>query len=282
MTMRKITAVFDSRAEAERAEQQLLSLGMPSEHVNVIDKSSTYDTSEAGAETHKGLWATIKEMFMPDSDRIAYEESIRRGGYLLIAEVDDARADDAIRVLEQAGAVDLERRQEEWRQEGWDGSAMATEPAAATSATPESATEEQAIPIVEERLRVGKREVNRGGVRVRSYVVEEPVTEEVRLREEHVDVERRPVNQPAEPVAAGSPADLLQERTVELTETAEEAVVAKDAVVKEELHVRKRADERVEKIDETVRHTEVEVEDTRVPAGERARRKPTDGPARRT
>jgi stress response protein YsnF len=61
----------------------------------------------------------------------------------------------------------------------------------------------------------------------------------------------------------GDAADLLRERTVELQETAEEAVVAKEAIVNEELHIRKRADERVEQIDDTVRRTEVEVDDSR-------------------
>src|SRR5437764_3366736 len=51
-----------------------------------------------------------------------------------------------------------------------------------------------AIPVVEEQLKVGKREVQRGGVRVFSRVVETPVNESVNLREEHVNVERRPVN----------------------------------------------------------------------------------------
>jgi uncharacterized protein (TIGR02271 family) len=119
------------------------------------------------------------------------------------------------------------------------------------------------VPVVEERLRVGKREVNRGSVRVRSYIVEEPVHEEVRLREEHVDVERRPVNAPARPVVKGSPENLLQERTIEVSETAEQAVVGKEAKVTEEVVVTKSEDERVEHIDDTVRRTKVEIEDGR-------------------
>jgi stress response protein YsnF len=104
---------------------------------------------------------------------------------------------------------------------------------------------EEHIPIVEEQLRVGKREVNRGGARVRSYVREVPVHEQVSLREEHVSVERRPVN---ETLRAGelNGGDAFQERNIEMTETAEEAVVAKEARVKEELVVRKTAEEHVE------------------------------------
>ena len=118
-------------------------------------------------------------------------------------------------------------------------------------------------------------------MRVRSFVVEEPVHEEVRLREEHVEIERRPVNQPA---ATGAAGDVLREGTVELQETAEEAVVAKEAIVTEELHVQKRADERVQQLDDTVRRTEVQVDDSRAePASSGAARKTTpDDVTRRT
>ena len=63
--------------------------------------------------------------------------------------------------------------------------------------------------------------------------------EQVTLREEHVKVERRPVDRP---IAAGD--DAFRERTVEATESAEEAVVSKEARVKEEVVVRKQAEER--------------------------------------
>ena len=121
------------------------------------------------------------------------------------------------------------------------------------------AIQEEHIPIVEEELRVGKREVERGGARVHTRVEETPVTEQVNLREEHVSVERRPVNQAisANDLDRG---DLLQNREVEMTARAEEAVVGKEAVVREELVVRKTAEERTQNISDTVRHTEVEVD----------------------
>jgi uncharacterized protein (TIGR02271 family) len=84
------------------------------------------------------------------------------------------------------------------------------------------------------------------------------VQEQVALREERVNVERRPVDRP---VAAGD--DAFRERTVEATESAEEAVVAKEARVTEEVVVRKQSEERTQTVSDTVRRTEVEVEDER-------------------
>jgi stress response protein YsnF len=105
---------------------------------------------------------------------------------------------------------------------------------------------EEVIPVAEERLRVGKRDVSHGRVRIRSYVVETPVEEQVTLREERVAVERRPADR------ALSDADqAFQERTIEAEERGEEVVV------------RKEAEQRTETVSDTVRQTEVEVEDER-------------------
>ena len=114
---------------------------------------------------------------------------------------------------------------------------------------------EEVIPVVEEEVRVGKRQVSGGVVRIRSYVVERPVNEEVRLHEERVSVERRPATGDA-PVGA----DAFREREIEVRETAEEAVVSKTARVREEVVVHKEAQDRVETISDTVRRTEVDVD----------------------
>jgi uncharacterized protein (TIGR02271 family) len=126
------------------------------------------------------------------------------------------------------------------------------------------------VPVVEEELRVGKREVEGGGVRVRTRVVERPVEEAVRLREERVNVERRPVNRPV------SEADLnaFREGTFELRERSEEAVVDKKARVVEEVAINKEVGERTETVRDTVRSTDVDVQET---GGTKARRAAATG-----
>jgi len=293
MNSRKIVAVFETRDAAQTARDGLLDLGLNRDQISIVDQSSSHHTANTPAG-HGSFWAHVKEMFMPDEDRSTIDESLRRGGFVLIATADDARADEAIARLERAGAVDLKEREDQWRAGGWSGSAPVP-PAANTrgtdvdapaanirgtdvdapAASPDTLSDTDPapmregrdatdrIPVLEERLRIGKREVNRGSVRVRSYIVEEPVHEEVRLRDERVDIERRPVNAPVRPAVAGSPGDLFQERTIEVSESAEQAVVGKEARVTEEVVVSKTAGEHVESIDDTVRHTRVEVEDNR-------------------
>lgn len=114
---------------------------------------------------------------------------------------------------------------------------------------------EAVIPVAEEELRVGKREVEKGGVRVTSRVTETPVEEEVRLREEHVNVERRPVDRPL-----SSADNAFREGSIEVTERAEEAVVAKDARVVEEVVVSKDVNERTERVRDTLHRTDVDVQ----------------------
>lgn len=112
------------------------------------------------------------------------------------------------------------------------------------------------IKVVEEQLNVGKQEVQTGGVRLRSRIVERPVEESIRLRQERVTVTRTPVDRPA------SEADFntFQEGTVEMTESAEIPVISKDARVVEEVSLNKDVTESDQTIIDTVRHTEVDTE----------------------
>jgi uncharacterized protein (TIGR02271 family) len=260
-----ITALFDSRSDAEAAKSRLQSANVDADHVHIHDKSSE-GHREQGYSTHedRGVWNSIKNAFLPDEDRHTYEEGLRRGGVLLTADVDDDCVDEAVRVLDDAGSIDIDERAGQWRSSGWDYNGPAAGGASALGALG-SATktdraigseQEEVIPVVEEQLVVGKRDVNRGGVRVRSYVSEVPVHEQVRLRNEHINVERRSVDQPL----SAADTDAFRERSIEMTATGEEAVIGKNARVVEELVVSKTAEEHVEDVNDTVRKTDVEID----------------------
>lgn len=259
-----ITALFDSRAEAEAAKDRLKSARIDADHIHIHDKSSA-GYKETGYSTHedRGFWDSIKNAFVPDEDRHTYEEGVRRGGALLTADVDDDCVDEAVRVLEEANSIDIDDRSSQWRSSGWDypGAAAGATGAALGSfdrreTAGRTAEQEEVIPIVEEQLVVGKRDVSRGGVRVRSYVTETPVHEQIRLRNERVNVERRSVDQPL----SAADTDAFRERTIDMTATGEEAVVGKTARVVEEVVVSKTAEEHVKEVDDTVRRTDVEVD----------------------
>ena len=121
---------------------------------------------------------------------------------------------------------------------------------------------DEVIPIIEERLDVGKREVSHGKLSVHSHVVETAVTERVTLRTESVQVDRRPVDRAVEALQ-----DPFRDRTIELEEFAEEAIVSKDVRVIEEISLRKEIHDRTETVHDTLRHTEVEIDDGRTGNG---------------
>ncbi|MBV9749515.1 MAG: YsnF/AvaK domain-containing protein [Acetobacteraceae bacterium] len=287
MTTRTVTAMFNSRAEAERAVQQLTSeLGVDRAMVRISPEAGATDTGYSRAQPYQetGFLAALRNLFVPDEDRYAYAEGLRRGGVLVSAQLDEGQLDQASDILENAGAVDLDAQEASWRQSGWSGydataaasarsisgTSAATPPATATTVTDTAdagvgrtaattaSGRDEAIPVVEERLVVGKREVDRGRVRVRSYVVEQPVEEQVRLHDERVAVERHPVDRP---LSDADRSAAFQDRVIEASATGEEAVVGKEARVIEEIDVRKQAADRTETVRDTVRKTEVEVDD---------------------
>ena len=261
---RTLTALYDNRASADAARDRLIQAGVSRSEIDVHDQTAYGDHT---APAHKGgMMEGLKNMFSSHEDHHAYGEGLSRGNTLLSATVDDAQVNAAYDILDGSGAIDFDRSQEDWRASGWTGQPAGTGAYADTART--GGASDDVIQVAEERLVVGKREVERGGVRVRSYVVETPVSEQVRLREERVSIERRPVNRP---LAAGDNA--FQDRTVELRETGEEAVVGKNTVVTEEIGIRKDVGERTEEVRGTVRHTEVEVEDLGTTTGRPADRR---------
>ena len=262
---RTVTALFDTRADAEAGRERILAAEIDADNVRIHDNASMSATSQSQTASsysttqEPGIWSSIKNAFLPDEDRHTYEEGVRRGGFLLTADVDEDEVDEAVAALEDANSVDIEERSQGWRNEGWMAPAAGATPAffdQGAKAERTNAAGEEVIPVVEEQLVVGKREVERGGVRVRSYVTEKPVHEQIRLRDEKVNVERRPVDREVSDVDS----DAFRERTIEMTETDEEAVVGKKARIVEEIVVSKTTDERVEDINETVRRTDVDVE----------------------
>jgi uncharacterized protein (TIGR02271 family) len=268
---RTVTALFDKRADALKAVEELVRAGIPRTAVRVtpekdVTASGSTITAYDATRDEKGFWATLADFFMPEDDRYTYAEAMNRGSILVTVTVDGTQADRAEDILEHHGTVNLAAREESWRKTGWSGypgvakTADAVTGASATAAsTPRDVKAgEQVLPEVEERLRIGKRQVNSGRVKVRSYVIETPVTERVNLHSETVHVERRPANRP---VAAGDEA--FREKTIEAVATSEEAVIAKEARVTGEVVVKKDAADRTKTVTDTVRSTRVEVEDNR-------------------
>ena len=260
-----LVAVFRNRSDADSAASDLKANGFSSNQVYVgsYNDAGASGTAREWNATHQhegGIKGWFKSLFGDDdnqSEYAGYEGAANSGSAIVSVQTSDEDVDRATQILEEHDPIDIN---EGVAAAGKSGTAVPTATAAGrTSASGRQTTSDlpASIPVVEEDLRVGKRSVLRGGVRVYSRVVETPVEEKVNLREERVRVDRQPANR------AANASDLRAgaEQVIEVQEYAEEPVVQKQARVVEEVRVSKDVSERSETVRDTVRHSEVQVED---------------------
>ncbi|MDB4933125.1 MAG: uncharacterized protein JWP87_97 [Labilithrix sp.] len=274
--MRTVVGLFPDKNEARRTVEDLKRIGVREGDVSMLsnDESngpiSAYLDPAAGAREPDAITRALVRMGLSEHEARRYVAGVQNGYTLETVAVDDAKANDALEIM-RSHAVGIgrgegfgrtDRRAEapaETRTETPAETRTETRTEARTEARADegrAGSTEEVVPVIVEELAVGKREVEAGGVRVTSKVEELPVEEDVSLRTERIEVERRPVDRP---IAEGD-VDALADREIEVVATAEEAVVEKTAKIVEEVVVTKDVDTRTETIRETVRRTDVEVE----------------------
>ncbi len=139
MASQTITAMFTTRSEAEHAAESIRqNTALAGANPRVLPKSDTETTSVADSnrEHDTGFMAALRRFFMPEEDRYAYAEGMRRGSYMVVVETEEAHAHAVMDALEQAGAVDLEAQEAQWRQEGWHGFEPSSPATAGATETP--------------------------------------------------------------------------------------------------------------------------------------------------
>lgn len=279
-----VVAVFNTQGEAQAALEQLVTRGFDRSDIEIKSgptsggttgttgttagmTPTTGATTPASAHTDEGFFGSIGHffgnMFGSDDDERGYAghytEAVRRGSAVLTLRTEEARVDAAHDALQLAGAVDIDEEVGTWKQSGYSGTASGVAGSTTSSSMGSSsalADGNTVVPVIAEELEVGKRMVQGGVVRVTSRVTTRPVQESVDLTRETASIERRPVDRDA------TQADLagFQDRTVEVKESAEKAVVNKSSRVVEEVVVGKQVSHETQKIEETLRRTEVDVD----------------------
>lgn len=245
-----VIGVFDSVSIADQVINDLTSSGFSSGTIHRHEGSSS------------DLEGELQRAGLSAAEAGDYASSVSQQGALVVVEADEARTDEAVAIMNRyysdAQPADYGDSMGDSTTEyaaGYDTQAASTGATAADGAT---------LDVVEERLQIGKREVERGGVRVRRVVSEEQVEEQVTLRDETIHVDRHAVDR----VVGSGDTDFFTEKTIELTETDEEAVVAKEARIVEEVVVGKDVEERTETVRDTVRRADVEIEQIGASYGE--------------
>jgi len=282
-----VIGIFRNETEARNAASQLIANGFSEDNVDVSKGSSSGSTStststslDTSNEHESGISKFFQNLFGTDNDESdRYTRVAERGSVVTVHASSASEAESVATLLDQYGAIDVDDQDNQFNSGGPNysgttgsdlsgtsgilGASGLTGTTGVTGGTDYSSTNlnttdntGKVIPIIEESLQVGKKEVETGGVRLRSRIVEKPVEESLRLREERVRVERKAVDRPA------SESDLtnFQEGTIEMTESAEIPVVSKEARIVEEISLGKEVEHREETIRDTVRKTEVDIE----------------------
>jgi uncharacterized protein (TIGR02271 family) len=228
MEYETIIAAYETVEAADVVVRDLKAAGIPASGIGRHVKGAA--SASTRAESLGAFWTGLLGSKTDERDAKVYDRTLASGGAVVTARVPVEESESALAVLEAHHPVDLEERSG-----GHD--------------------EAEVIGLAEETLQVGKRAVQGETTRVRRYAVETPVEEQVSLRRESVSIERRPVTGSREVNE-----DVFADKTVEVTETNEEAVVAKTVRVAEELVIHKDVQQDVETIRDTVRRDKVEVE----------------------
>jgi uncharacterized protein (TIGR02271 family) len=287
MGQQTVVGMFDNATEAQRAVSELQSAGFSRESFDIatrpggsntsnVGSSYTSDTNRSnrgdsdhynesgtavegaadavgrGAEhTGSAIGNFFRDLFGTDGEEASRYTSVAERSCSIVTVHCDSRdqAERAADILDDAGAVDVDERATQY---GYTGARSN----AGYGQDVNSVEGEQSMKVMREDIQVGKREVEKGGARLRSRVIERPVEERVRLREEHVFIDRQPVDR----AATDADFETFREGTIEMRERAEVPVVNKEARVVEEVRLGKEATEREETIRDTVRSTEVDVE----------------------
>ena len=267
MTYEKIVTLYDTADHAEAARRNLVTAGFPPSDISTINTKTLGLTSEKLREP--GLWHRLFGREIQQYEATLYGHSVDSGGVILTVRVPDSEVARATTILNAHQAVDLLKRAE---QQGL--IASATRPATVplpttqtTAAQPEptarpatlAATStvpgEEILALAQEEINVGKRMVQEGTTRIRRFVIETPVEAQVTLHEEHARVIRRAIADP----------NYIRnidwtDKTIDITETAEEPVVTKSVHVAEEVVIQREGADHVKTVRDKVRRQQIEVE----------------------
>src|SRR5215471_10146209 len=257
MAYQTVVAAFDTAAHANAAVDALKAEGFHADDISVFDKNRV-------GLRQPGLWERMFGGGLAQYEADVYTQSLERGGNVVAVRVPDNEVAHATGILDIHRPIDVHDRAVTT---GIAPVARVESAAAAIAAAPIAVEQKVAVSpklaeahdevlrLAEEQLEVGKRMVETGKTRVRRFVTEREAAADITLHEEHADILRRAVTDPKY-LGEIDWAD----RTIEVVETAEQALVNKTARVVEEVSLRKIGSDHVETVHDKIRRQQVEIE----------------------
>ena len=266
MAYEKVVAAYDTAARAQAAVAALRAGGFADADISVIDQArvrSVVSDIDTRADAH-GIWHSLFGHDVHEHEAEVYHRAVQMNGVVLAVRVLDREVAHALGILNTARPIDVNDRAitsglaEPARVEAI-ARKLDSVPLAANqtvAVTPKlAAVHDEVLRLAEEQLHVGKEMVQTGETRVRRFVTEREVAQDISLHEEHAQIMRRVVNDPKSIVDID-----WADRTIHVVETAEHALVSKSARVVEEVELSKIGSDHVETVHEKLRRQQVEIE----------------------
>lgn len=262
MAFETLVAAFDNNEHAMAAVNALKAGGFHPDDISILDQSRLA-AGKAGNQKHVGLWQRLFGEDITKYEATVYGDTIREGGTVVSVRVPREQVAHAAGILDLHHPINVHDRavttgvaQESHVEAAKAQTQMPLAPKQEAAVTPKLAQiHPDTMRLAEEQLDIGKKMVETGRTRVRRFTTERDVDQDVTLHEEHAEVLRKAVSQPA------SIADVdWSDKEMEVAETKEQALVKKTAKVVEEISLRTKGDDHIETIHEKLRRQQAEIE----------------------
>jgi uncharacterized protein (TIGR02271 family) len=260
-----LVAAYDTPEHAMAAVNALKAGGFHSDDISTFDNARLAAGKESmTGPKHVGLWQRLFGDDINKYEATVLGDTVGSGGTVVSVRVPQDQVAQATGIMDLHHPVDIHDRAV---------TAGFAKPAHVDAATKSIAqmplakgqdvavtsklaqVQPDALKLAEEQLEIGKKKIETGRTRVRRFTTERDVAEDVTLHDEHAEVLRKAVTQPAS-LGQVDWAD----REIEVVETKEQALVNKTARVVEEVSLRTKGEEHVETIHEKLRRQQAEVQ----------------------
>jgi uncharacterized protein (TIGR02271 family) len=266
MAFETLVAAFDTPEHAMAAVNALKAEGFHSDDVSVFDHSRLKVGKDVvGTEPEQyGVWQRLFGDDLNHYEASVYGSTIDDGGTVVSVRVPQDQVAHASGVLDLHHPINVQDRAvtsgiaapAHVEAAARSMAAVPLAKAQTVAVTPKLAeVHSDTLRLAEEQLQVGKKLVETGRTRVRRFTTERDAAEDVTLHEEHAEVLRQAISEPAELTDID-----WADKELEVTESKEQALVSKTARVVEEVSLRKKGDDHVETIHEKLRRQQAEVE----------------------
>lgn len=262
-----VVGVLDAPHEVQNVLADLQNIGIDRNNIDIMDHkecSRLQESADTEAGAPKGIFSGlmnwVRDFGIHDKESEIIAECVRRGGSMVAVKSPNDLVETVSDILSRHGAVDIDQRADFYRKSGFqkfdEASPAFTRDEMIAERERFAPGGEFAIPVIEENVKVGKKMIPHSRIRIISRVTEQPITQDISLRQEHVEVERRATDR----ALNSGDINAFKEGTVELTESEEVPVVTKEARVKEEVIVKRDVEEHIETVHDTALRRDVVVE----------------------